>query len=67
MISFGRFGSAALSSSSRWPTSLCRQICFSQPDWRTPSIMELWLSASDSSRQFGSSLAMVGMPVWFET
>ncbi len=30
MISFGRFGSAALSSSSRWPTSLCRQICFSQ-------------------------------------
>ena len=43
--------------------SLCRHICFSQPDWRTPSIIELWLSASDSSRQFGSSLAMVGMPV----
>ena len=67
MISFGRLGSAALSSSSRWPTSLCRQTCFSQPDWRTPSIMELWLSASDRIRQFGSSLAMVGMPVWFET
>ena len=66
-ISFGRSGAAALSSSSRWPTSLCRQICFSQPDWRTPSIIELWLSASDSSRQFGISLAMVAMPVSFET
>jgi len=31
------------------------------------SIIELWLSASDSSRQFGSSLAMVEMPVWFDT
>ena len=49
-ISFGRAGSAAFSSSSRWPMSLCRQICFSQPDWRTPSIIELWLSASDKQQ-----------------
>jgi hypothetical protein len=46
---------------------LCRQICFSQPALRTPSIMELWFSASDSNRQFGSSLAMVEMPVSLET
>ena len=34
---------------------------------RTPSIIELWLSASDRIRQFGISFAMVEMPVWFET
>ena len=67
MMIFGRAGSAAFSSSSRWPRSLCRQTCFSQPDWRTPSIIELWLSASDRIRQLGNSLAMVGMPVWLET
>ncbi len=47
--------------------SLCRKICFWHPDWRTPSIMELWLKASDRIRQSGSSLAMVEMPVSFDT
>ena len=47
--------------------SLWRKIWRSQPDWRMPSIIELWLSASDRIRQFGISLAMVAMPVWFET
>jgi hypothetical protein len=46
---------------------LWRKICFSQPACRTPSIMELWFNASDRIRQFGSSLAMVAMPVSFET
>ena len=36
--------------------SLWRQICFSQPDWRTPSIIELWLSASDRITQSGMQL-----------
>ena len=31
------------SSSSRCARSLWRKICFSQPDWRMPSIIELWL------------------------
>ena len=47
--------------------SLWRKICFSQPDWRTPSIIELWFQASDRIRQFGSSLAMVEMPVSLDT
>ena len=46
--------------------SLWRKICFSQCDWRTPSIIELWLRASDRIRQFGSSLASVEMPVSLE-
>ena len=47
--------------------SLWRNTWRSQPDWRMPSIIELWLSASDRIRQFGISLPMVAMPVWFET
>ena len=47
--------------------SLWRKIAFSTPAWRTPSIIELWFQASDRIRQSGSSLAMVGMPVWFDT
>ena len=47
--------------------SLWRKIFFSAPDWRTPSIIELWLSASDRIRQFGISLTMVEMPVSFDT
>src|SRR5665647_1437991 len=66
-INFGRSGPAARSNCSRCSMSLWRQTCFSVPDLRTPSIMELWLSASESSRQFGSSFAMVEMPVSFET
>jgi hypothetical protein len=42
--------------------SLWRKTRFSQPEWRTPSIIELWLKASDRIRQFGSSFAMVEMP-----
>ncbi len=34
---------ASISSSSRWARSLWRKIFFSQPDCRTPSIIELWL------------------------
>ena len=66
-ISFGRSGPAARSSSSRCAMSLWRKIWRSQPAWRMPSIIELWFSASDRIRQFGISLAMVAMPVWFET
>jgi hypothetical protein len=40
---------------------------FSCPDRRTPSIMELWLSASDRMMQPGSSWAIVAMPVSFDT
>ncbi len=47
--------------------SLWRKITFSQPDWRTPSIIELWLKASEMMRQLGISFAMVAMPVWLET
>ena len=47
--------------------SLWRNTFLSQPACRTPSIIELWLSASDRIRQFGISLAMVEMPVWLET
>ena len=35
------------------PDRLWRQIFFSGPDWRTPSIIELWLSSSDRMRQSG--------------
>ena len=37
--------------------SLWRNTWRSQPDWRMPSIIELWLSASDRIRQFGMSFA----------
>ena len=47
--------------------SLWRKICFSHFDCRTPSIMELWFNSSDRIRQSGRSLAMVEMPVSFET
>ena len=66
-ISFGRSGPAARSNCSRCSRSLWRHTCFSVPASRTPSIMELWLSASDSSRQFGNSFAIVEMPVSLET
>jgi len=46
---------------------LWRQIRFSAPDWRTPSIMELWFKASDKMRQFGMSLAIVEIPAVLET
>ena len=64
---FRPVGPAARSSSSRCAMSLWRNTCRSQPDCRMPSIIELWLSASDRIRQFGISLPMVAMPVWFET
>jgi hypothetical protein len=48
-------------------TSLWRQIFLSTPARRTPSIIELWFQASDRITQFGSSLAMVGMPVSLDT
>jgi hypothetical protein len=67
MINFGRCGSVAARSSSRWPKSLWRKIVFSQWAWRTPSIIELWFRASDSKRQFGISFARVEMPVSFDT
>ena len=38
---------------------MCRKICRSQPACRIPSIIELWLSASERMRQFGSNCAMV--------
>ena len=47
------------SSSSRCSRSLWRKIAFSQPDWRMPSIIEAWLSASERIRQSGSSRARV--------
>ena len=47
--------------------SLWRKIFFSQDAWRTPSIIELWFQASDRIRQFGSSRAIVEMPVSLET
>ena len=47
--------------------SLWRKICLSQCDCRMPSIIELWLKASDRIRQFGISLANVEMPVSLET
>ena len=56
----------AVSSLSRCAMSLWRKICFSQQDWRTPSIIELWLSASDRITQFGMSLASVEIPVSLE-
>ena len=34
---------------------------------RTPSIIELWFSASDRIRQSGSNRAIVAMPVWLDT
>ena len=43
------------------------QIFLSAPDCRMPSIIELWFMASDRIRQFGISLAIVEMPVSFET
>ena len=55
-MSFGRRGSAACSSSSRCAMSLWRKICFSHFDCRTPSIIELWLKASDRIRQSGMQL-----------
>src|SRR5947209_15220755 len=66
-ISLGRAGSDAASSASRCATSLWRQICFSEPDWRMPSIIELWLDASDRMRQLGISLAIVEIPAVLET
>ena len=36
---------------------------FSQPDLRTPSIMELWLKASEMMRQLGISFAMVAISI----
>ena len=66
-ISLGRSGGAAASRRSRSATSLWRQIFFSMPDCRMPSIIELWLSSSERIRQSGISLAMVEIPVWFET
>ena len=41
--------------------------CFSVPDWRTPSIIELWLSASDRITPPDINRAIVAIPVWFET
>ena len=38
---------------SRWATSLWRKIRFSQPERRTPSIIELWFSASDRIETIG--------------
>ena len=37
----------------RCATSLWRKICFSAPDWRTPWIIEAWLSSSEKITQFG--------------
>ena len=34
---------------------------FSEPERRTPSIIDEWLSSSEKIRQFGNSLAMVEM------
>ena len=44
---------------SRWARSLWRKICFSQPERRIPSIMELWFQASDRIRPRGSRPAIV--------
>jgi hypothetical protein len=43
------------------------QICLAQPAARTPSIIELWLGASDRIRQSESNLAIVAIPVWLDT
>ena len=40
---------------------------FSVPDWRSPSIIELWLSASDKIvPPEHQPEAIVAIPVWFE-
>src|SRR5437588_12750098 len=59
-ISFGRFGSAAANNCSRCAISLWRQICFSEPAWRIPSIIELWLEASDKSKAIRHQLGDSG-------
>ena len=47
--------------------SLWRKIFFSAPDWRTPSIIELWFIASERIRQSGSILAIVAIPLSLDT
>ena len=47
--------------------SLWRKIVFSAPERRTPSIIELWLSASEMIRQFGRSWAIVEIAARLET
>ena len=48
-------------------TSLWRKICLSHPDRPMPSIIELWFKASERIKQSGRSLAIVAMPVSFDT
>jgi hypothetical protein len=54
------------SSSSRWAASLWRHTFFAQPERLTPSIIELWLSASDRMTQFARRFAMDEMPARLE-
>ena len=65
-MSLLRSGPAARSSSSRCATSLWRKIIRWAEERRTPSIIELWLSASERIRQSGIRSAIVAIDARFE-
>src|SRR3981189_454633 len=62
----GRSGATDAINGSRWPASLCRKMNRSAPERRIPSIIELWLSASEKIAQSGSSLPSVPSAARFE-
>ena len=67
-MSFGRpLNSSRVSSDSRCARSLWRNILFSHPEWRIPSIIEAWLSASEKMTRPGTSCPSVCSVAEFET
>jgi hypothetical protein len=46
---------------------LCFQITLSAREWRMPSIIEAWLSASDRITAFGKRLPSVDRAAQFDT
>ena len=64
---FAARGSAAASLASRSLTSLCFQMTRSALEWRMPSIMEAWLSASEKMIRPGILAPSVPSAAQFET
>src|SRR6266576_1709491 len=62
----GRSGATDAINWSRWAASLCRKMNRSAPERRIPSIIELWVSASEKIAQSGSSLPSVPSAGRFE-
>ena len=47
--------------------SLCAKITRAAPEWRMPSIIEAWLSASENTTQPGRRAASVDSAAMFDT